>query len=84
MRAFSAIVLSLLMAAPAAAEPRWSGSVIAFGAERERLQATPIEHRPYRPLHFYGNAVPRNYYRGTILPAPRDFVDGAASLISGQ
>jgi hypothetical protein len=84
MRVFSAIVLMLTMAAPAVAEPGWSGSVIAFGTERERLQATPIEQRPYRPFHFYGNAVRRNYYRGTVLPAPRDLFEGATSLIPGQ
>lgn len=84
MRVFSAIVLMLLTAAPAVAEPGWSGSVIAFGQERERLLATPIEQRPYRPLHFYGNAVRRSHYRGTILPAPRDFIDGGTSLIPGR
>ena len=84
MRVFSAIVLILTMAAPAAAEPGWSGAVIAFGEERERLLATPIEERPYRPLHFYGNAIRRNHYRGTILPAPRDLFEGGASLIPGR
>lgn len=64
-----------------AQEPGWSGSVIASGTERERIEATPIEQRPYRPLHFYGNTVRRQYYRGSPLPAPRDFVQGAAALL---
>lgn len=85
MRTLSAMVtvltLGSMMAASAAAEPGWSGSVIARGAERQRLLSTPITERPYRPFHFYGNAVRRNHYRGTVLPAPRDFFEGGASLI---
>lgn len=38
--------------------------VITFGEERQRLQSTPIEQRPYRPLHVYGNAVRRQHSRG--------------------
>ncbi len=84
MRMLSAVMLIVMMATPLAAEPSWSGSVIARGPQRERLLATPITERPYRPFHFYGNAVRRNYHRGTILPAPRDFIDTGTSLFSGQ
>jgi hypothetical protein len=34
--------------------------VIARGADRQVIQNTPIEQRPNRPLHFYGNFVRRN------------------------
>ena len=58
-----------------AAEPGWSVRVIATGEFREEIQSKPIERRPYRPLHFYGNAVRRRHYRGTALPVPRAIVD---------
>ena len=53
------------------AEPGWSLRVIATGDFRRKIQSTPIEKRPYRPLHVYGNTVRRRHYRGTILPVPR-------------
>lgn len=52
-------------------EPGWSMRVIATGEFREQIQSTPIVHRPYRPLHIYGNTVRRRHYRGTALPLPR-------------
>jgi hypothetical protein len=55
----------------AAAEPGWSPVIIATGAYREQIRSTPIELRPYRPLHIYGNTVRRIHYRGTPLPIPR-------------
>ncbi len=48
-----------------AAEPGWSPVVIASGPYRERIRSLPIEQRPYRPLHVYGNTVRRIHYRGT-------------------
>lgn len=54
-----------------AAEPGWSPVIIATGDYRQQIESTPIELRPYRPLHFYGNTVRRNYHRGTPIPAPR-------------
>ncbi len=42
----------------------WSPVVIASGAYRDQIKSMPIEQRPNRPLHFYGNSVRRNYYRG--------------------
>jgi hypothetical protein len=38
---------------------------------RQQIEATPIVNRPYRPLHFYGNAVRRAHYRGSPLAARR-------------
>lgn len=54
-----------------AAEPGWSPVIVATGDYRQRIESMPIEQRPYRPLHFYGNTVRRNYYRGTPIPTPR-------------
>jgi hypothetical protein len=42
--------------------------VITFGEDRARIQSTPIEQRPYRPLHFYGNTVRRRNSRSTVRP----------------
>ncbi len=35
----------------------WSPVVIPTGAYRERIKALPIQERPGRPLHVYGNTV---------------------------
>ncbi len=51
-----------------AAEPGWSPVVIATGEYRESIRSMPIETRPYRPLHFYGNTRRRIHYRGTPFP----------------
>ncbi|QEG38939.1 hypothetical protein [Roseimaritima ulvae] len=56
-----------------AAEPHWSPVVIARGQQRAQIEATPIELRPYRPLHFYGNTLRRLHHRGRALPRPIDF-----------
>jgi hypothetical protein len=42
--------------------------MIARGAQREIIQNIPIELRPSRPFHFYGNTVRRNYYGQSMLP----------------
>lgn len=55
-----------------AAEPGWSPVIIATGQYRKQIQSTPIEHRPYRPLHFYGNTIRRLHHRGTALPVPKE------------
>jgi hypothetical protein len=36
-----------------------SAPIIATGAQREYIRSLPIEQRPNRPLHFYGNTVRR-------------------------
>jgi len=71
----------LFASTAAAQEPGWWGVVIAPESIRPQIESTPIIHRPYRPLHFYGNTVRRQYYRGTIVPVPRDFVQGGSALI---
>jgi hypothetical protein len=68
------VLLSLFVATSAVAqEPGWSWQVIAVGQLRREIDNTPIYRRPYRPFHFYGNTVRRQYYRGTTLPAPVSF-----------
>jgi hypothetical protein len=64
-----------------AKEPGWSGTVIARGTQREQIEAMDILERPYRPLHFYGNTVRRQYYRGRSLPVARDLARGAAAWV---
>jgi hypothetical protein len=41
----------------------WSPVIIARGSYRSQLRSMPIEKRPYRPLHVYGNAVRLNRER---------------------
>lgn len=65
-----------------AREPGWSPVVIARGAYREQIKSLPMEQRPYRPLHFYGNTVRRLHYRGNPLPGPRDVI--APVVVSGS
>jgi hypothetical protein len=65
----------------AAQEPGWTGPVIARGPVREEIEATPIPYRSYRPFHFYGNTVRRLHYRGTVVPSPRDVVQGGSVLV---
>lgn len=55
-----------------AQEPGWSPVVIPTGEYREQIKSMPIEARPYRPLHFYGNTVRRNHYRGNPVVTPKD------------
>jgi hypothetical protein len=62
-------------------EPGWLGVVVARGELKQWIESTPIVDRPNRPFHFYGNAVRREYYRGTAAPRPADVVKGGAALI---
>ncbi len=49
------------------------GPVIAVGAQRQEIRATPILERENRPLHFYGNTVRRLHSRqtGNVSLRPR-------------
>ena len=49
---------------PLGSEPGWLGVVVARGELKQWIDSTPIEDRPNRPFHFYGNTVRRKYYRG--------------------
>ncbi len=65
-----------------AAEPGWVGQVIKPRLQREQIRQTPLIHRPYRPLHFYGNTVRRAHYHGRALPTPRDLETGLRAFSS--
>ena len=52
-----------------AASTGFDPRIIVFGDERERIQNTPIEQRPNRPLHFYGNSVRRRSTRTVSRPS---------------
>jgi hypothetical protein len=72
--ATTTLAITALVASPATAEaadssPGVSLRIITFGETRQQLQATPIEQRPYRPLHFYGNSVRRQSRRSTTPSA---------------
>ena len=54
----------LLIPTGRAQEPGRLPVVVARGELREQIKSTPILERPYRPLHFYGNAVRRAHYHG--------------------
>ena len=57
---------------PAFAQTGFDPRVIVFGDEREKIENTPIEQRPNRPLHFYGNTVRRRKYRTVSSQAVHD------------
>ncbi|MFG0261116.1 MAG: hypothetical protein ACF788_01835 [Novipirellula sp. JB048] len=87
MLAFFALVVAALESPAYASEPGWSPVVIATGAYRDKIRSMPIEQRPYRPGHFYGNTIRRMHHRGEILPRPLNFpapqgVFGAANPIA--
>ncbi len=42
----------------------WDRTIILRGQERAVVKSMPIEQRPNRPLHVYGNAVRRMEHRG--------------------
>ncbi len=63
-----------------AREPTWSHEIIAVGTRRQQLTSLPIERRPYRPLHVYGNTVRRWYYRGAVLPTWLDVRQATRTL----
>lgn len=52
-----------------AANNSFDPRIVVFGDERERIQNTPIEQRPNRPLHFYGNSVRRRTTRSVSRPS---------------
>jgi hypothetical protein len=62
-------------------EPGWARPTFALPQQQAVIEATPIYLRPYRPLHFYGNTVRRQYYRGVAIPLPRDAANAAAAAL---
>ena len=61
--AIAALAIPLPDPVHAASGTGFDPRVITFGAEREQIKSTPIEKRPYRPLHVYGNTVRRRQTR---------------------
>lgn len=66
------IALCVSATSPALAQEEGRLPIIAHGALKQEIKSTPILERPNRPLHFYGNTVRRQYYRGTgqVAAAP--------------
>jgi hypothetical protein len=52
---------------PMISHPGWSPVILPTGQYRSEIKSMPIELRPYRPLHFYGNAIRRNYYQSRVV-----------------
>ena len=77
----TAVMCLLGVTTAEAREPGWTGEIIALGQQRNQIQSKPIIHRPYRPLHFYGNTVRRRHYRQTVVPLPQDFFQGLRSFL---
>jgi hypothetical protein len=61
-------------------EPQWIPYVLGPRELREEIRSLPMEQRPYRPMHFYGNTIRREYYRGSPAPLPRDIFEASNSL----
>ncbi len=72
--ALIAVVVPVLATSLSASprQPGWSNKIIVTGHERDVVKSTPIEMRPYRPLHVYGNTVRRRYYHsGLFMQRPQ-------------
>jgi hypothetical protein len=46
-----------------AAQTGFDPRIVAVGEARDQIKSKPIEQRPYRPLHVYGNTVRRRHSR---------------------
>jgi len=58
------IAFGLVIGANAAPPTGWDRTIILRGQERAVVKSLPIEKRPNRPFHIYGNSVRRMEYRG--------------------
>ncbi len=76
-----AVILLANASTSSAQEPNWYPYTFARGDAAAVIKNTPIQLRPYRPFHFYGNAVRREYYRGNPLPMPRDMAKTTTVLL---
>jgi hypothetical protein len=66
----AALTAAALLPCPSAGAAGTAGTgfdprVVAFGPAREQIKSTPIEQRPNRPLHVYGNTVRRRHSRAS-------------------
>jgi hypothetical protein len=78
---FVIAIVASIATSSGASEPGWSPVVVPTGEYRDQIKSMPIELRPYRPLHFYGNTVRRSYYRGNPIAMPRDIRTTTGELI---
>lgn len=64
---FAALIAAAIFPVPTAeaAGTGFDPRVITFGDARDQIKSTPIEKRPYRPLHVYGNSIRRRHSRTT-------------------
>ena len=57
-----------------AQRPATVARLVAQNLTRAEIRSMPIEERPDRPIHFYGNAVRRRHHRAPpaapVRPAP--------------
>jgi hypothetical protein len=62
---FLFVTAGCLFTTTASAADELSGRlpIIAHGELKEQIKSMPIEQRPDRPLHFYGNTIRRWYRR---------------------
>ena len=72
----AAVLAASFSSAAVGQEPGWTNRVLVAPEERPQHEATPIIHRPYRPLHFYGNTIRRLHYHGRVLPTPNELRRG--------
>ncbi len=73
MRFALLVTLALVAVLAPAAAPRAGAPpvLVAQNLSRTQIRSMPIEARPNRPIHIYGNAVRRRYHRAaTPAPAP--------------
>jgi len=69
---FAVVTTAALLPSPSAHArgPGFDPRVITFGETREQIKSTPIQQRPNRPLHVYGNSVRRRHSRGSNTVRP--------------
>lgn len=58
------VVFGFTSKTQAAPPTGWDSTIILRGQERAVVKSMPIERRPNRPFHIYGNTIRRMEYRG--------------------
>ncbi|MEO1617192.1 MAG: hypothetical protein AAFV88_15180 [Planctomycetota bacterium] len=73
---------AVAVSAPAKSDGDWSPIVLPTGAYRQQIKALPIEQRPGRLLHVYGNTIRMidQAERGAPVRPFRQIVVGATRL----
>lgn len=71
MRSLALAAILATAVAPALADASGSSfdsRIVTFGESRDQIRSTPINKRPNRPLHVYGNTVRRRHSRSPASP----------------